>query len=229
MGPVTGLQPGRPVGQRLLRDPRVRGQRLQGADIDRLAEDDAAVGLLGEDEQDEIGDLLGQTHRLGLVEPQPQIPDGDRFPGRLSLDDPATEVLLPVMAKHEVLVVLLAEPQRVRNLLHEWPFTGLHHDPVFRMFDRPADLGMNLPQIGLADLGGEMRMSRIFPAQQLVEEVLERLPQPGAGRHLGREGGFEADEHVDPTMCGVDQRLVRCDDAVGLKQRVGQPAAQLVA
>ena len=72
---------------------------------------------------------------------------GDRF-GNL-----AVEVVLPVVAEHEVLLMLLAEAQRVRDPSHDRSLGGLDHDPVLRILDGPADLGMHLLQVRTANLG----------------------------------------------------------------------------
>ena len=64
------------------------------------------------------------------------------------------------MAEYEVLLVLFAEAQRIRDLPNERPLGGLDHDPVLRILDGPADLSMHLLQIRTADLGRKQRMGR---------------------------------------------------------------------
>ena len=99
------------------------------------------------------------------------------------LGDLPVEVGLPVVAEHEVLLMLLAEPQRVGDLPHDRALASLDHDPVLGVLDRPADLGMHLPQVSPGDLGGEARMRREVRFEHLVLQTVETLAQPGACGH----------------------------------------------
>ena len=176
--PLHGSNPGRLRRQLLLPQlhlVRQIGQRR----IERSAvAEEAAVRLGGKDQDDQVLALLGQAHRPRLIDPLPQRLHRHGGAGFSRL---AGEVVLPPLAQHKVRFALLAQVERLGDLLDQAADALLDQHPSALLRDGLDDLIVDLPQVQALDLGAKVGVRRKLEAQSLPEQILQG-PLEAAGR-----------------------------------------------
>ena len=133
----------------------------------------APVGLQCPGQDDQVLQLKGQAHRLGLIDPAPHLCDGERD-GAAVLGRLLREVRLPVRFDQQRRLAHLAQPQGVDHrsqLLAQCRI--VHIRPPVRRVHRGLDRRPDVANQPSTDADVERRVCRVAVGEQLVQQAFE--------------------------------------------------------
>ena len=193
-----------------------------GHDLPGFAEH--PTGLVGKGGDDQVGEVAGQAHRLGIVGPGAQQAHGDRGAGLAG--DASLEMVAPVGIDDERLIVLHTEAKGVGDHPHRPAQGPLDDDAPLRAGDGSAHLFEDLADVGRLHLALEVGMGGELVGEGLADEGAQPVGEGVDRRRAQVQVAVDGDEVLGDVEIGDDGVGRGCGDPVGLFEHRTETLAQ---